>query len=83
MTIEDTPAIVPMILCRVLDPSASATRAKAASTPELVADDMTLRRPTASQTNGARMSTDVEHLTAAANFVSTGERAATNSQMNA
>ena len=83
MTIEDTPAIVPMILCCVLDPSASATRAKAASTAALVPDDMTLRRPVASQTSGAMMSTEVEQLTAAANFASTGERAATQSQMSA
>ena len=82
MTIEDTPAIVPMILWCVLDPSTSATRAKAASTPELPADDMTLRRPAASQTNGATMSTEVEQLKAAANFASMGERAATQSQMS-
>ncbi len=83
MTIEDTPAMVPMILCCVLDPSASATRAKAASTAELAPGGMTLKRLVASHTNGAMMSTEVEQLRAAANFASTGERAATHSQTSA
>src|ERR1035438_8395939 len=75
IAIEDRTAIVAMILWYVLDPSASAMRAKAASTAELVPDDMTFKRSVASQISGAMMSTEVELLNAAANFASLGRRA--------
>src|SRR4051812_23169429 len=88
IAMAETPAMLVTIAWPPVDfrraaPIGMATMAKTAnavSTPPLTTDDMTFKRPVASQISGAMMATEVAQVNAAANLASGAELAATQSQ---